>query len=202
MCADISSQCIRILERCSKAIRGGVDTSAASIESVRVDHCHAHVRVTQKIARQTNVEESHALARLLTYHRHFPRITINTLRLAVGDDERVAEEDAEHAVGGDGVGLYDQHHAGLEHPLVLFGLDVVGEDMRLGADEVDAVNVDRLRGRACWRGQPRSSRRRAYEGISRNQDSASSCVNPAQSTFSYGDRIIPLALEGLTTEFG
>ena len=97
-------------------------------------------------------------------HRQLPRITINAFRLAVGNDERVAEEDAEHAVGGDGVGLDDQHHAGLKHLFVVFGLKVVGEDMRLGADEVDAVNMDRPRGRACSRGQPRSWRRRAYIG--------------------------------------
>ena len=119
MYPDISPQCIRILERCSKPIRGGVNTSVASIGHVRVDHCHAHVRVTQKIPRQTNVEESQALALLLTYHRQLPRITINAFRLAVGDDKGVAKEDSEHAVGGDGVGLDDQHHAGLEHLLTL-----------------------------------------------------------------------------------
>ena len=103
--------------RCSQQIRWGVNTSAASIENVRVDHCHAHVRVTQKIPRQTNVEESKALALLLTYHRHLPRITVDALRLAVGNNERVAKEDAEHAVGGDGIRFDDQHHAGLEHLL-------------------------------------------------------------------------------------
>ena len=57
----------------------------------------------------------------------------------------MAEEDAEHAVGGDGVGLDHEHHAGLEHLLVLFGLDMVSEDVRLGADEVDAVNMNGTR---------------------------------------------------------
>src|SRR5262245_24067936 len=47
------------------------------------------------------------LPRQLTYHRQLPRIAVDALRLTVCDDECVAEEDAEHAVGGDGVGLDD-----------------------------------------------------------------------------------------------
>ena len=101
---------------------------------------------------------------LLVHNGQLPRITIDAFRVAVGNNESMAEEDAEHAVGGDGVGLDDQHHAGLKHLLVLFGLNMVGEDVWLGADEVDAVNMDRPRGRACSRGQLRSWRRRAYIG--------------------------------------
>src|SRR4029434_1686228 len=79
---------------------------------------------------------------LLTCHRELPGISVNALRLSLRNNEGVTKEDAELAVGGDRVGLNHQHDAGLKHLLVLFGLDVVGEDMRLGADEIDAVNVD------------------------------------------------------------
>jgi hypothetical protein len=40
---------------------------------------------------------------------------------------------------------------------------MIGEDMRPGPNEVNPVNVDRLRGSSCWRGQPGPSHRRAYE---------------------------------------
>src|SRR4030095_3810539 len=79
---------------------------------------------------------------LLTCHRELPGISVNTLRLSLRNNEGVTKEDAELAVGGDRSGLNHQHHAGVKTLLVLFGLHVVGEDMRLGADEIDAVNVD------------------------------------------------------------
>ena len=43
----------------------------------------------------------------LTHHRKLPRIIVDALRFAVGDDERVTEENAEHTVGGDCVRLDD-----------------------------------------------------------------------------------------------
>src|SRR4030095_12109969 len=79
---------------------------------------------------------------LLTCHREIPGISVNALRLSLRNNECVTKEDAELAVGGDRVGLNHQHHAGLKHLLVLFGLDVVGEDMRLGAHKNATVHVD------------------------------------------------------------
>src|SRR5688572_3393920 len=40
---------------------------------------------------------------------------IDYLVSAFGDDEGVPQEDPEHAVGGDRIGLGHNHHAGLEH---------------------------------------------------------------------------------------
>ena len=47
-----------------------------------------------------------ASARLMP-HRQLPRIAVDALRFSLCDDECVAEENSEHAVGGDGVGLDD-----------------------------------------------------------------------------------------------
>ena len=58
----------------------------------------------------------------------------------VGHDEGVAEENAEHAVGGDRVGLGHDDHAGLEHLVDLVRLGALGEDVRLVGDDVDAVH--------------------------------------------------------------
>src|SRR4029450_1776827 len=88
---------------------------------------------------------SRAFCMLLTCHRELPGISVNALRLSLRNNEGVTKEDAELAVGGDRIGLNHQHRAGLKHLLVLFGLDVVGEDMRLGADEIDTGNVDGAR---------------------------------------------------------
>ena len=89
---------------------------------------------------QLTAIQTRVLPYLLTDYRKLPRIPVDALRLSVRDNKRVAEEDAKLAVGGHGVRLDHQYHSGLKHLLVLFGLDMVGEDMRLRAYEIDAVN--------------------------------------------------------------
>src|SRR5712692_2382321 len=85
------------------------------------------------------------LLSILTHHCELPGKIIDTFRRAFGDDEGVAEEDAEHTVGGDGVGLDHQNHAGLKFLLELFCLEMIRKDVRRGAYEVDAVNVNGTR---------------------------------------------------------
>ena len=63
----------------------------------------------------------------------------------VGHDERVAEENAEHPVGGDRIGLCHDDHAGPEQHVAVGAADVVGADMRAVGDDVDAVALRRAR---------------------------------------------------------
>ena len=44
--------------------------------------------------------EAYVFVMVLSYHRQLPRIAVDALRFAFGDDKCVAEEDVEPAVGG------------------------------------------------------------------------------------------------------
>ena len=57
----------------------------------------------------------------------------------------MAEEDAEHPVRRDRVGLRHGHHAGQEDLVGLARLGAFGEDMRRRRDDVDAVDLGRAR---------------------------------------------------------
>jgi hypothetical protein len=52
---DISPQCIGITDGRSKPIRRAVNAATATIQDVRVDHCRAHVFVTQEFLNCPNV---------------------------------------------------------------------------------------------------------------------------------------------------
>src|ERR1700688_238544 len=64
---------------------------------------------------------------------------VNDFVPRVGDDECVAEENAEKTVWRDRIGFRHDHHAGLQHLLEFFGGDVLCDDMRLVGDEVNGV---------------------------------------------------------------
>src|SRR5262245_57458001 len=64
-------------------------------------------------------------------YRDLERERIDAFVARLGHDEGVAEEDAEHAVRRDRVGLGHDDHAGLEHLVDLVGLGALGKDVRL-----------------------------------------------------------------------
>src|SRR5690349_806132 len=74
-----------------------------------------------------------------------PGKLVDALVAALGDDEGVAEEDAELAVGADRIGLGHEHHAGLERLLERLGVHMLAEHVRAVGDQVDAVRMDRAR---------------------------------------------------------
>src|SRR5262249_60183799 len=49
----------------------------------------------------------------------------------LGNDKSVAEKNAEHAIGGDRVGVGHYHHARLWDPLQFFRRDLFGDPVRL-----------------------------------------------------------------------
>src|SRR3954451_1220754 len=78
-------------------------------------------------------------------NRDFEREVVAHLVALVGDDEGMAEENAEHAVGGNRIGLRHDDHAGLEHLFERLRRNMLGDDVRLIGDEVDAVALGRAR---------------------------------------------------------
>ena len=84
-------------------------------------------------------------ARPLSSHRDLQRKIVDHLVAFVGHDKSVAEENAEQPVRRDRIGLGHDDHAGLEHFLEFFRADVLGDDMRLVGDEIDAVALRRPR---------------------------------------------------------
>src|SRR5262249_11544068 len=60
-------------------------------------------------------------------------------------DKRVPEEDPERAVGGDRVGLCHGDHAGLEHHVDRLAPHMLGAEVAVIGDEVDAVALRRPR---------------------------------------------------------
>jgi len=52
---DISPQCIGITDGRSNPIRRAVNAATATIQDVRVDHCRAHVFVTQEFLNCPNI---------------------------------------------------------------------------------------------------------------------------------------------------
>src|SRR5512140_969966 len=97
------------------------------------------------VARCTETLRPKLRLRALRNHRQLPGIAVDAFRFAVGNNKRVAEEYSEHAVGGDGIRLNHEHHAGLEHLFVLLGLYVIREGVWLGTHEIDAMNMNRPR---------------------------------------------------------
>src|SRR6266567_6924664 len=73
----------------------------------------------------------------------FERELVDDFVPGLGHDEGVAEEDAESAVGRDRIGFRHDDHARLQHHVDLDALDVLGADMRVVGDEVDAVALGR-----------------------------------------------------------
>src|SRR5437899_3570825 len=83
--------------------------------------------------------------RLAFRDRDLQREIVDHLVPGVGHDEGVAEKDPERAVGRDRVRLRHDDHAGLKHHVDLFTLYMLGADMRVVGDEIDAVALRRPR---------------------------------------------------------
>src|SRR5262249_54113493 len=84
-------------------------------------------------------------AALRARHSYLQWKIVHHLVAGVGDDEGVAEENAEQAVGRDRVGLRHDDHAGLEHGLELRRRDVVGGGVRVVGAQIAAVARGRAR---------------------------------------------------------
>src|SRR5215208_608862 len=76
---------------------------------------------------------------------NFQRELVDHFVALVGDNESVAEENPEQAVGGDRVGLRHYDHTGFQHLLERFGGDMLGDNVRLVSDEIDAMALRRPR---------------------------------------------------------
>src|SRR5262249_57779142 len=57
----------------------------------------------------------------------------------LGNDKSVAEKNAEHAIGGDRIGLGHDHHAPLKHPLEFFFPDMFCAHLRLFVGQHDSL---------------------------------------------------------------